>query len=443
MGNGPILGGGVAEEASFHVVVHAARGHPVQRVEHDVLQLLLARRQVAVDQQLEGGGVGKLGSRAETAVPGVKAIGDPADDPLDDRGGKRPLRRAQSGSPLGQLGDLRLELLPAVGPGRRHLPEEAPHGLRWEVRAAGEDLARRREEGGRGPAAHVVAPIDVRAAVIVDLHRDIGFLDQPGHLGIAVGGPVHDMAPVAPHRADVQQDGHTTAFRLLECLVTPLAPPDALAAQISHLLQHTRGPGGSLLCYDLEPSPPLFPNDLLVRPVTPESRLASSIGTTNFVEGDDPICFNASRYCKLMVFASTPLATSKILPRARENPSARRMAACRSPSADRMAACFCPSASVTTARRVRSADIWRVIASCTVGGGMISRTSTLVTFTPHRSVTSSSLTWRIWFISSRLDRTSSRVMSPTTLRSVVAAILSAAPAKFCTWRTDIEASTTL
>src|SRR6266540_374400 len=54
MGNGPILGGGVAEEASFHVVVHAARGHPVQRVEHDVLQLLLARRQVAVDQQIEG-----------------------------------------------------------------------------------------------------------------------------------------------------------------------------------------------------------------------------------------------------------------------------------------------------------------------------------------------------------------------------------------------------
>ena len=105
-------------------------------------------------------------------------------------------------------------------------------------------------------------------------------------------------------------------------------------------------------------------------------------------------------------------ATSLILSSASEKPSARRIAAWRSPSAFRMAACFCPSAfstaaallpsatvtaacfapsaSVTTARRVRSADICRVMASWTAGGGMISRISTFVTFTPQRSVTSSS-----------------------------------------------------
>ena len=108
-----------------------------------------------------------------------------------------------------------------------------------------------------------------------------------------------------------------------------------------------------------------------------------------------------------------------------------------------MDACFCPSASVTTARRVRSADIWRVMASWTGGGGTISRTSTLVTFTPHRSVTSSSLVRSSRFIASRFDSTSSRLMSPTTLRRVVAAMFWAAPAKFCTWSTDITGSITL
>jgi hypothetical protein len=188
--------------------------------------------------------------------------------------------------------------------------------------------------------------------------------------------------------------------------------------------------------------------------VSPSSIDASSKGITNFVDADDPITFSASRYCKLMVFASTVWAISKILDSARAKPSARRMAACRSPSAFRMAdclfpsatvmaACLVPSASVTTARRVRSADIWRVMASCTMGGGMISRISTFVTFTPHRSVTSSSLARRISFMVSRFASTSSRVMSPTTERSVVAAMFCAAPSKFCTDTTDAAASTTL
>ena len=73
---------------------------------------------------------------------------------------------------------------------------------------------------------------------------------------------------------------------------------------------------------------------------------------------------------------------------------------------------------------------------------MISRISTLVTLTPQRSVTSSSLTRRISFIASRLASTSSSDMSPTTERSVVAAMFWAAPAKLPTSITDIAASTT-
>ena len=114
-------------------------------------------------------------------------------------------------------------------------------------------------------------------------------------------------------------------------------------------------------------------------------------------------------------------------------PSARRMAACRAPSASRIAACFAPSAtrmaeaflpsaSVTDARRVRSAVSCRFMASCTSRGGVSSLISTLVTFTPHRWVISSSFTLSDSLISSRLARTSSSGMLPITARRVVCAM---------------------
>ena len=60
-----------------------------------------------------------------------------------------------------------------------------------------------------------------------------------------------------------------------------------------------------------------------------------------------------------------------------------------------------------TARRVRSAESCRFIASWTSRGGVISRISTVVTLPPQRSVTSSSLTRRTSLICSRFDSTSS------------------------------------
>ena len=51
-----------------------------------------------------------------------------------------------------------------------------------------------------------------------------------------------------------------------------------------------------------------------------------------------------------------------------------------------MLACRVPSDSVITARRLRSAESIRFIASWTSRGGMISRISTVVTLPPQRSV---------------------------------------------------------
>jgi hypothetical protein len=58
-------------------------------------------------------------------------------------------------------------------------------------------------------------------------------------------------------------------------------------------------------------------------------------------------------------------------------------------------------------------------------------------------LTSSSFARSCSFICSRLESTSSRLMSPTTLRRVVAAMFCAAPAKYCTRTTLATASMTL
>src|ERR1700682_3325929 len=113
-------------------------------------------------------------------------------------------------------------------------------------------------------------------------------------------------------------------------------------------------------------------------------------------------------------------------------PSAFSTWAWRSPSATVMFAWRLPSDSVTAARRVRSADIWRFIASWTSRGGTTSRISTAVTLTPQRSVTSSSLRRRSSLICSRRASTSSSEMSPMTARNVVAAMPCEALAKLVT-----------
>jgi hypothetical protein len=105
-----------------------------------------------------------------------------------------------------------------------------------------------------------------------------------------------------------------------------------------------------------------------------------------------------------------------------------------------IAACRLPSDSVITARRVRSAESCRFIASWTSRGGVISRISTVVTLPPQRSVTSSSLTRRTSLICSRFESTSSRRMSPMTARSVVVATPWSAPAKLVTLTTLLSGS---
>ena len=105
------------------------------------------------------------------------------------------------------------------------------------------------------------------------------------------------------------------------------------------------------------------------------------------------------------------------------------MADCFSPSATLILAWRWPSDSVMTARLVRSAVRTRFIESCTSGGGMSSRISTVVTLPPHRSVCSDNFTRSTSLTWSRLLSTSSSIMSPATARRVVVAMPWSAPWK--------------
>src|SRR5215469_6256460 len=82
----------------------------------------------------------------------------------------------------------------------------------------------------------LVSAIDIRTLVAINLHGDELVIDDRGDLRIVVRLAIHYMAPVAPHGANVEQNGLVLLLRLAKGLVSPLMPLDRLMhgrAQIS------------------------------------------------------------------------------------------------------------------------------------------------------------------------------------------------------------------
>src|SRR5467141_5982 len=93
-----------------------------------------------------------------------------------------------------------------------------------------DDLAIGRKKCRRRPAAKVVATVHVRTFVVVDADRHIPLVDQTDHLRIAVARLVHHVTPVAPDRADREENGLIRDLRFLECLLAPRSPSDLRGA---------------------------------------------------------------------------------------------------------------------------------------------------------------------------------------------------------------------
>ena len=95
--------------------------------------------------------------------------------------------------------------------------EHGCHLRRRQVAAALDDLAAvGGENHGRRPAVIFVAIGDVRARFLVHSDREITGADQRDDGWIAVGLVVHDVAPVAPDRVQIEQHEFVLAPRLLE-----------------------------------------------------------------------------------------------------------------------------------------------------------------------------------------------------------------------------------
>ena len=73
------------------------------------------------------------------------------------------------------------------------------------------------------------------------------FIDDLRDFRILVGLTVHYMAPVAPHRANVQQDGLVLPLGLFKRLRTPFMPVDGLVHGGAQVRRRSAGEGIKLL----------------------------------------------------------------------------------------------------------------------------------------------------------------------------------------------------
>src|SRR5579859_8229565 len=85
--------------------------------------------------------------------------------------------------------------------------------FRRKISAAEKGTAIRCEKSGQRPSTlaadrlyrSLIAAIDVRTLVAIDLYRNVLLVDDFRDLGILVRLPIHHVAPVAPHCAHVEQ----------------------------------------------------------------------------------------------------------------------------------------------------------------------------------------------------------------------------------------------
>src|SRR5262249_27433492 len=74
----------------------------------------------------------------------------------------------------------------------------------------------------------LVASVHVGTFIAINLHRYEFVVDDFSDLRIVVRLAIHYVAPVAPHCADVEQDGLVLLLRLAKGLFTPFMPMDRL-----------------------------------------------------------------------------------------------------------------------------------------------------------------------------------------------------------------------
>src|SRR5271157_1040562 len=245
VGHDPALVHRVAVKAAADLVVDTTPPHMFEGGSHHGQQPLLAGLEISLEEQIDGAGVGKFGGVAEPAVLRIEHAGDAFDDRLHHLFVSRRLPFLKVIHLAESLGNLRgafLDLVAMRAVVVRDGFQQALHAraagavVRREVSASIERLAVRGEKGRERPAAlagqgahrHLVASVDVGTLVAIDLYGDERVVDNACHLGVFVALAVHHVAPVAPHGANVEQDGLILRLRQCEGGAVPFAPKHGL-----------------------------------------------------------------------------------------------------------------------------------------------------------------------------------------------------------------------
>ena len=199
----------------------------------------------AGQQELAGRGMRELGRRTEPAVADVERSGHLVRAVRDERGahGTRLRFVQRFCDVLADAAGVGGDLLAVLAVGARDLEQHGAEPrtavvivLGRKVGAAEEHLAVRCQERREGPTAlagerldgALVTGVDVGTLVAVHFDADELAVQDLRDPLVFVRFSVHHVAPVAPHRADVEQDRLVLGARPLERRLAPGEPVDRL-----------------------------------------------------------------------------------------------------------------------------------------------------------------------------------------------------------------------
>src|SRR5579863_4098341 len=204
--------------------------------------------------------MGKLWCLAEASMLRVEhlerrflnRINYPARDLLPAPGERLRLRNCVFHH-LRLLHNVAMLLFVRIGNAQQH-PSKAGASVaiaRGKISAAIKRLAIGREKRRERPSAlpadrlhrRLVANVDVRTLVAVHLHRDEVLIHDRGNFRIVIRLAVHHMAPVAPHRANIEQHGLVLALRRSESFRAPLSPLNGLMHSRAQVSGRSAGEG--------------------------------------------------------------------------------------------------------------------------------------------------------------------------------------------------------
>ena len=239
--NSPLRVSGVPEESSADLVIDAAMGHRIQTRDRDLQRGKVLFHKMPGQGEFDRAWCGKLWAGPESAVEPVKLPSHIGRDRLNKVFRETPLL---DGFFPGALQGFRQSASAGehVRPPRsidfshfrqeRLEPWPTTSVLWWEVGASIKDLTIWCEKGRQRPAASarqrldslLVPAVDIRPRVSVYFDGDEMLIHQTGDLFVLIRFHIHDVTPVAPHRADIQEDGFIFFAGLAKRRVTPGTP---------------------------------------------------------------------------------------------------------------------------------------------------------------------------------------------------------------------------